>query len=102
MRKNGLMVVFEGLDGSGKGTQLNVFKSYLENESKLEQGSQIKLFKEKVSKVYGGKNQQFDMFSTFLKGKKMPFVTYDFPRYYDNYWGGMVGRMLTGEFGQKV
>lgn len=65
--KKGKLIIFEGLDGSGKATQLNLLIQYLE-------------------KTYGKDN----------------FVTYDFPRYYDNYWGGIVGKMLRGDFGTRI
>lgn len=65
--KKGKLIIFEGLDGSGKATQLDLLTKYL-------------------VKTYG----------------EDKFVTYDFPRYYDNYWGGVVGRMLRGDFGTRI
>jgi len=60
--KEGYLIVLEGADGTGKGTQF----------SKLQE--------------------------TFSENK-IPFTVFDFPRYYTNFWGKMVGRYLNREFG---
>lgn len=65
MSKRGVFIVIEGLDGSGKATQVALLHQYLQKH-----GHDV--------------------------------VLYDFPRYYDNFWGKMVGRMLTGEFGSDI
>jgi dTMP kinase len=101
MRKKGLLIVFEGLDGSGKGTQLKLLEEYLEDENMQGKDSQIKMFREHLNNIFN-KDRQIAMFSQFLEGVHRPFATYDFPRYYDNFWGKTVGRMLTGEFGKRV
>jgi dTMP kinase len=100
MKKKGKLIIFEGLDGSGKGTQLQLLQQYLEEENNKDL-SQIIMFREYLENIYS-KNSQFEMFSEFLQLKKRAFTTYDFPRYYDNFWGGMVGRMLSGEFGEHI
>jgi dTMP kinase len=101
MSKKGLLVVIEGLDGSGKGTQLQLLKEFLEKEGIHGNRSQIELFSEQHDEVYS-KNLQVNMLKDFLKGQKKDFEMYDFPRYYDNYWGKMVGKMLAGDFGVKI
>lgn len=101
MPKKGLLVVIEGLDGSGKGTQLELLKNYLEKEGVHGNRSQIELFSEQYDEVYS-KNMQVNILKEFLKEGKKEFEIYDFPRYYDNYWGKMVGRMLAGDFGVKL
>jgi dTMP kinase len=100
MSKRGILIVFEGLDGSGKGTQLKLFQEFLENQNQIATENQIRMFREHIAHAFG-KNQQFGMFTEFLKDQHLPFATYDFPRYYENFWGKMVGRMLTGEFGKN-
>jgi thymidylate kinase len=102
MKRRGLLIVFEGLDGAGKGTQLELFRKYLHQQNLQGESSQIKIFQDNLSQVYSTKNQQFDLFSMFLKEESLPYSTYDFPRYYDNFWGGMVGRMLNKEFGDQI
>lgn len=58
----GKFIIFEGTDGSGKTTQFNLTKQYLENK-----GYTVK--------------------------------TLDFPQY-SEFWGGLIGRFLAGEFGE--
>lgn len=101
MAKKGLLIVFEGLDGSGKGTQLKLMQEYLQQENTADEVPQIKMFQEYRDSVYK-KNQQFGMFTDYLQRQHLPFATYDFPQYYDNFWGAMVGRLLTGEFGEDI
>lgn len=58
----GKLIVIEGTDGSGKGTQLQLLVDY-------------------------------------LKEKRYPHETVDFPQYYKSFFGRFVGRFLKGEFG---
>lgn len=65
MQKNklrGKFIVIDGIDGSGKATQ-------------------VKLLTER------------------LKKSKRKVATLDFPRYYDNFFGKLIGRFLNNEFG---
>ena len=57
-----MLIVIDGIDGSGKATQVDMLYKYL-------------------SKV----------------GYKVKKI--DFPRYYDNFWGGFIGQGLAGKFG---
>jgi|PlaIllAssembly_1097288.scaffolds.fasta_scaffold219946_2 dTMP kinase len=100
MKHKGKLIIFEGLDGAGKGTQLHLLQEYLEQENQKDE-TQIIMFQEYLNNIYN-KNQQFELFSEYLISKKKAFATYDFPRYYDNFWGGMVGRMLSGEFKEDI
>lgn len=59
----GKLIVIEGSDGSGKGTQLQLLVDY-------------------------------------LKSKKIPHATLDFPQYYKTFFGKWIGRFLKGEFGK--
>ncbi|MCX6726793.1 MAG: hypothetical protein NTY75_03160 [Candidatus Shapirobacteria bacterium] len=65
MSERGKFVVLEGIDGSGKGTQVE----WLERRLKI-MGKRVKVF--------------------------------DFPRYEESMAGALVGRMLTGEFGDPA
>ena len=89
MKKKGLMIVFEGLDGSGKATQVDLLKMYLNNNG-YKISKQIDLFTQFVDQL------------NLLSNKDYHYVVYDFPRYYDNFWGKMVGRMLNKEFGKRI
>lgn len=46
-----------------------------------------------------GKATQTKLLIDYLKTKKIHVKTFDFPRYYSSFHGKMVGRYLTGEFG---
>lgn len=46
-----------------------------------------------------GKATQTDLLLKRLKGEGYDTGTLDFPRYYDNFFGHMVGQYLAGEFG---
>jgi len=59
----GKLIVLEGIDGSGKKTQL-------------------------------------DLLVRFLKKKNLPVKLADFPQYYTSFFGNLVGRYLTEEFGE--
>jgi len=71
MSKKGRLIVIEGMDGSGKTTQVGMLMKF------------------------------FDNLDTKNKREKS-YVMYDFPRYYDNFWGKAVGRMLNKEFGTEI
>lgn len=63
--KTGKLIVIDGIDGSGKATQ-------------------VKLLSEK------------------LKQLKIPAKTIDFPRYYDNFFGKLIGEYLSGQYGDFI
>ncbi len=46
-----------------------------------------------------GKATQIDLLKKALKEKGINFETIDFPRYEDNIYGKLIGRYLSGEFG---
>jgi dTMP kinase len=46
-----------------------------------------------------GKKTQLDLLRENLKKCGQAFEVLDFPQYYSNFWGAMVGRFLNGEFG---
>jgi dTMP kinase len=46
-----------------------------------------------------GKSVQTQLFKEFLKKHDIALKTDDYPRYETSVWGKLVGRMLTGEFG---
>lgn len=46
-----------------------------------------------------GKATQAKLLLDYLKSKKIPVKYVDFPRYYSSFHGQMVGRYLSGEFG---
>jgi dTMP kinase len=47
-----------------------------------------------------GKTTQLSLLQEYLKNKKIPVETVDFPRYYDSFYGKMIARFLQGEFGK--
>ena len=65
MIKKGQLVVIDGIDGSGKATQVKLL-------------------------------------ATKLKKLKVPVKTIDFPRYYDNFFGQLIGECLSGQYGDFV
>lgn len=46
-----------------------------------------------------GKTTQVELLKKYLKKIRLKTLVLDFPRYYDNFWGEMVGTYLRGEFG---
>jgi dTMP kinase len=60
--KRGSLIVIEGTDGAGKGTQLSLLETYCQNNA-------------------------------------LSYHTFDFPRYYDSFFGKVAGRFLKGDFG---
>lgn len=63
--KTGKLIVIDGIDGSGKATQ-------------------VKLLAEKLKKL------------------KVRVKTIDFPRYYDNFFGQLIGEYLSGSYGDFI
>ncbi len=63
--KKGKLIVIDGIDGSGKATQVGLLRARLEKE-----------------------------------GKKVK--TIDFPRYYDNFFGKLIGEYLSGKYGDFI
>lgn len=63
--KKGKLIVIDGIDGSGKATQ-------------------VKLLVEKLKKL------------------KIKVKTIDFPRYYDNFFGKLIGEYLSGAYGDFI
>lgn len=63
--KKGKLIVIDGIDGSGKATQ-------------------VRLLSERLSK------------------EKIKHKTIDFPRYYDNFFGRMIGNYLSGVYGDFI
>ncbi len=63
--KKGKLIVIDGIDGSGKATQVNLLAKHLKRE-------------------------------------KVKFKTIDFPRYYDNFFGKMIGEYLSGKYGDFI
>lgn len=62
MDKRGSLIVIEGTDGAGKGTQLSLLETYCQHNA-------------------------------------LSYQTFDFPRYYDSFFGKVAGRFLKGDFG---
>lgn len=63
--KTGKLIVIDGIDGSGKATQ-------------------VKLLADR------------------LKKEKIRLKTIDFPRYYDNFFGKLIGEYLSGKYGDFI
>ncbi len=65
VRRQGKFIVIDGIDGSGKATQVNLLQKRLKKE-----GVKVK--------------------------------TIDFPRYYNNFFGGLIGEYLSGKYGDFI
>lgn len=63
--KKGKLIVIDGIDGSGKATQVALLKKRFQRE-------------------------------------KIGVKTIDFPRYYDNFFGSLIGKYLSGEYGDFI
>jgi len=46
-----------------------------------------------------GKKTQLDLLRRNLRKAGQGYEVLDFPRYYSNFWGALIGRFLSGEFG---
>jgi len=49
-----------------------------------------------------GKATQAKLLVRRLRGLKLPVKTIDFPRYYDNFFGQLIGEYLTGAYGDFI
>lgn len=49
-----------------------------------------------------GKTTQADLLVRYLKQQGVSVKSFDFPRYYTSFHGSIVGRFLSGEFGENV
>jgi dTMP kinase len=63
--KKGKFIVIDGIDGSGKATQVGLLKKRLQKE-------------------------------------KIKVKTIDFPRYYNNFFGALIGEYLSGKYGDFI
>lgn len=63
--KNGKLIVIDGIDGSGKATQVGLLAERFRKEG-------------------------------------VKFKTIDFPRYYDNFFGKLIGEYLSGKYGDFI
>ncbi len=84
--KKGKFIVIEGTDGSGKSVQTDLLKKYLSQQGY------------KISKG-GVKGEQVSLLGDYFEEKGFEVKTDDYPHYDSSVWGKLVGRMLTGEFG---
>lgn len=89
MKRKGKFIVIEGTDGSGKSIQTGLLKKYL-----TEKG--YKVAKDSI------KGKQVSLLEDYFEEKGYDVKTDDYPRYETSIWGKLVGRMLTGEFGDPL
>ncbi|MFA6250834.1 MAG: hypothetical protein WC686_05065 [Candidatus Shapirobacteria bacterium] len=87
MKNRGKFIVIEGIDGSGKGTQAEMLKRFLNQNG-------FNLFSDRFQK-----NQQVSLLEEYFEERGFNVETDDYPRYKDSVWGALIGRMLVGEFG---
>lgn len=87
MKKRGKFIVIEGTDGSGKSVQTGLLKEYLTKKGYKVSKSTIK-------------TKQISFLENYFEDKGYDVKIDDYPRYETSVWGGMVGKMLTGEFGE--
>lgn len=86
MKKKGKFIVIEGTDGSGKSVQAGLLKEYLTKKGYNVAKSSIK-------------NKQISLLENYFEDKGYDVKIDDYPRYETSVWGKLVGKMLTGEFG---
>ncbi|MFA5828630.1 MAG: hypothetical protein WC841_04730 [Candidatus Shapirobacteria bacterium] len=88
-RARGKFIVIEGTDGSGKSVQSGLLKDFLTKKGY------------RVSEL-GIKNIQISLLEDYLENKGYDVKTDDYPHYETSIWGKLIGRMLTGEFGNPL
>lgn len=69
MKKNGLYIAFEGVDGSGKSSQISVLKDFLES-----QGKTVTLVKEPGSVTFGDNIRNIVKTSTVIEPRTREFL----------------------------
>ena len=85
----GKFILIEGTDGTGKSFQASLLKNNL-----CERGYGVQ--KKDL------KNNQVSLLEDEFMQKGFKVETDDYPRYESSEWGKLVGRMLTGEFGELM
>ncbi len=80
----GFLLVIEGIDGSGKTTQIELLKQYL------------------ASQVFDpeGFDGELSRTAQTRRGEALQVEVISFPRYEDNLYGKLIKRYLEGEFGE--
>ncbi len=88
--KKGKFIVIEGTDGSGKSVQTGLLRDFLKKEGY------------KIAKNDNIKSNQISLIEDYFENKGFDVRTDDYPRYETSVWGKLVGKMLTGEFGDPL
>ncbi|MFA5025710.1 MAG: hypothetical protein WC503_04355 [Candidatus Shapirobacteria bacterium] len=88
-KKKGKFIVIEGTDGSGKSVQTGLLKKYLAEKGYKIAGTNIK-------------SKQVSLLEDYFEDKGYDVKTDDYPHYDTSVWGKLVGRILTGEFGDPL
>lgn len=87
--KKGKFIVIEGTDGSGKSVQAGLLREYLTKKG----------YKTAKGNIKG---KQISLLEDYFENKGFDVKTDDYPHYESSVWGKLVGRMLTGEFGDPL